>query len=103
MYFVIHPALNIKLIFKTQKAEGFWQSSRIFYIHLSEIALWYLSQCWRWGGGSAVGMDVQMVQRGVVCQAERKIPGCCILCERLLYDRFGVLDGCHETDSKSTM
>ena len=104
MYFVIHPALNIKLISKTQKAEGFWQSSKIFYIHLSEIALWYLSQHQGGvAGGSAVGMDVQMAQRGAICQAERKIPRFCILCERLLYDRFGVLDGCHETDSKATL
>lgn len=50
-----------------------------------------------------MGMDVQMAQQGAIHQAERKIPGFCIPCERLLYDRFGVLDDCHKTDSKSTM
>lgn len=54
------------------------------------------------GGTSGVGMDVQMAQQGAICQTEGKILGFCILCERLLYDRFGILDGCHKTDSKFT-
>ena len=34
---------------------------------------------------------------------EKKIPEFCILYERLLHDKYGVVDGYCRTDSKSTM
>ena len=49
VYFVVYLALNIRIIFKTQKAEGFWQSSRIISHPSMLIVLSYLSQCQGWG------------------------------------------------------
>lgn len=103
VYFVVHFALNTRIIFKTQKAEGFWQSSSIISHPSILIALQYLSQCQGGGGRLGMGMDVQMAQWGAIGQTERKILGFCILYERLLYSGFGVLDGCHKTDSQSIM
>lgn len=83
VFFVARLALNIRIMFKTQKAEGFWQNSRSISHPSILIVLCFLSSCQGLGRGreerSAVGMDVQMAQRGAICQTERKRPGFSIL------------------------
>lgn len=80
VFSVTHLALNIRIIFKIQKAEGFWQNSKIISHPSILIVLWFLSSCRGLGvRRSAVGMDVQMAQCGAICQTERKRPGFCIL------------------------
>lgn len=58
VFSVARLALNIRIIFKTQKAEGFWQNSKIISYPSILRVLWFLSSCGGWGGRSAVRMDV---------------------------------------------
>lgn len=57
MFFVACLALNIRIIFKTQKAEGFWQNSRIISHPSILIVLWFFSSCWGLGGRRGGGVS----------------------------------------------
>lgn len=52
VYFEVLLALNIGIIIKIQKAEGFWQSSRVISNPTFEIVLWSLLQHWELSSGS---------------------------------------------------